>query len=117
MEKFTERDSYKKAAEKFERLGLLGVTAEDHREIKSTPPEELEKNPGKTRAELMSDEEITQWLKKQRDLIEEFSQEKYKDNSFAQSYLPDLRKKLELSIRYLKEIGRLPRNFEEERPS
>ena len=104
-------EKFREAAAKFENNGPLGVTAEDHKNIGSTPPDELQNNPGKTRAELMDEAQILKWLFEYKTQINEFSKEEYKNNSFAQSILPQLKKELGLSIEYLRNIDKLPEDF------
>lgn len=65
-----EIEKYRIASEKFRTNGQLGVTMEDHLAIGSTPPQKLAENPGKTLEELMSDEEISEWLMTQKNLSE-----------------------------------------------
>jgi len=110
---FYETPEFLQAKKKFDELGPLAVTAEDHRAISSTPPEILELNLGKTEVELMTDEEILGKLKKWQQDIQEFSQEKYQSNSFVTSILSNRKHDLKVSIVYLRSIGRLPKEFED----
>lgn len=96
------------AVEKFKAHGPLGVTADDHLTIGSTPPKKLEENPDRTLGELMTEEEIVDWIKELEKQIAEFSQEKYKNNSFVKSSLPKLIEDLNLGKKYLTSIGKLP---------
>jgi hypothetical protein len=107
FEKF-EGQTFKQAADKFNTLGPLGVTAADHLGIGSTPKELLINNPGKTLGELMTDDEISQWINGQQEQIAQYSLDQYKDNSFVKSILPKLIEDLRLSKEYLKSIDRLP---------
>ncbi len=105
-------ESFNAAVEKFKAFGPLGVTAADHEAIASTPPDLLKNNPGKTKAELMSEQELADWLdglQKQRD---GFADEKNKNDSFAQSILPKLNNDLKASLEYLRSINKLPEGFE-----
>ena len=108
-----ENEEYHEAADKFEKLGTLGVTAEDHTAIHSSPPPELAKNPGKTLAELMSDEEIAEWLKGQQEALKELSRLQKTNAALAGTFFAQgAREKVKKAIRYLKTVGRLPKEFE-----
>lgn len=106
FEKF-EDPAFTKAAHKFKTFGPLGVTAADHLGIGSTPKERLVNNPDKTLGELMTDDEISQWINELQEQISQYSSDQYKDNSFVKSILPKLTEDLRLSKEYLKGIGRL----------
>ncbi len=84
----------------------MGVLPEDHKAIGSTPPQSLLDNPGKTLDELMSDEEISEWIEGNIKAIDELS-EPEETNSFVKSALPALREELELGKKYPKSINRL----------
>lgn len=98
--------SFNKAAEKFKALGSLGVTAQDHKGIGSTPPKKLLENPGKTLGELMTDEEVIEWIKGNKEAIAQFS-EADQNNSFVKSALPMLKEEVRFGTKYLKSLGRL----------
>lgn len=109
---FENTEEYKKAAEKFETLGSLGVTAEDHGIIGSTPPPELIQNPHKTKAELMTDEEILAWLRTQVGALDELSAlERKKRSPYPTIRLSEAENRLARTIRYLRTINRLPKEF------
>lgn len=99
-------DSFKTASAKFQELGSLAVTAQDHKDIGSTPPQRLRENPDKTLGELMSEQEIAEWVKENEEAIAKFSQMNSGD-PFLRSALPVLKTELELGQKYLKSIGRL----------
>ena len=101
-----------KAIKKFKELGPLGVTDSDHLAIGSTPPDLLKNNPGKTKIDLMSDQEILAQLKEWDENVKKYSQEEFKDNTFVQSYLPKLKEDFKVSIKHLRELNRLPNDFE-----
>lgn len=107
FEKF-EDPAFTKAANKFKKFGPLGVTAADHLSVGSTPKEKLVNNPDKTLGELMTDDEIFQWIKELQEQIIQYSSDEYKNNSFVKSILPKFIEDLRLSKEYLKGIGRLP---------
>ena len=104
-------EPFKKAREKYITLGSLAMTAEDHGVMGSTPADKLAANPGKTRAELMSDQEILEYLRKQKRSIEGYPTEKCKGNSVIQSFLTIRARNLKISVEYLRGIGRLPEEF------
>lgn len=87
-------------------LCSLSMTKDDHQKIYSTPPQRLLENPGKTLGEIMSDQEIADWIKENEKAIAEFSQMN-SENSFVKNALPVLKKELDLGLKYLKSIGRL----------
>ena len=100
------------AIAKFELCGSLGVTAEDHLAIGSTPPKILNENPEKTELDIMSDEDIKKRLSEKRCELEIFSKEEYLANSFAQSYLSALKKDIKATLKFLMSKNRLPKEFE-----
>lgn len=110
MLKFKSFDSpeFFQAKAEFDARSSLGVTAEDHLGVGSSPSEELKNNPGKTLGELMTKEEASAWIKEQEEQIAEYSQEKYKGSSLVDNALPELVKDLNLSKEYLTSIEKLP---------
>ena len=103
-------ESSRAAAErKFRDCGSFGVTALDHRSVGSTPPDELEANPGKTLADLMSDEAIRVWIARERAGLETFRQVEPADPmyDFAQKRICQAERDLALTESYLTSIGRL----------
>ena len=82
----------------------LEMTLEDHVNIGSTPPEILKQNPGKTKGELLSDEELRNYLESKQQLIGLLSSE---ENPFAQSALKDSKEDWESTKTYLTKIGRM----------
>lgn len=99
---------FEQAAAKFNTFGSLGVTADDHLSIGSSPQELLVSNPGKTLGELMTEDEISRWIDGQQKQIAEYSSDQYKNVSFVRSILPKLIEDLRLSKEYLNSIGKLP---------
>jgi len=104
-------EKFEKAKNRFNAFGPLGVTAEDHRNLGSTPPGILQENPGKTEADLMSDEDLRAWLIDKKGALEKFSSKEFGDNTFAQSYLPSLREEIRTTLSFLRSIKRLPEEF------
>ena len=110
-ESFYESEKFLRAEEKFEKLGPWGVTAGDHIAVGSTPPELLEANPGKTKVELMTDDEILIQLRKWREEIEENSGEKCEKGRPLQSFLSTSKEGFNITLEYLRALGRLPDEF------
>jgi hypothetical protein len=94
-----------------QRKSPLAMTYEDHVAVNSTPSDELKGNIGKTRADLMSPEQIIEYLKNEEQLINTL--EKEQDNSFAESALASRKIDWRLTIDYLQKSGKLPKEFME----
>jgi len=104
----------KASRQRFKEFGHLGVTAQDHWNIGGSPPILLNRNPEKTLGELLSDQELLDWLDK---LLEygERAKEKLEaepDDESAKGDLEDFNKRFPLAIKYLASIGRLPEKYE-----
>jgi hypothetical protein len=113
MEKISGQDEkYQRAVEKFKKYGPLSATSEDHAAIGSTPPKILLENPGKNKAELMSDSEILFWLDENIGQYKNFFSAT-ESSPFIESYLPSLRSELNATLEYLKTIDRLPDEYKE----
>lgn len=84
----------------------LSMTLEDHRDIGSTPPEYLLNNPGKTKADLMDDQQILEFLGSKKRLLTELL---YKHDRKSLITYNLVAEELAKSIQYLEEIGRLPK--------
>lgn len=106
-------EKFENARKRFNAFGPLGVTGEDHRSIGSTPPEILQKNPGKTKLELMSDRDISIWLRNKKEELEKYSSEKLSANSFVRSYLPTLREEIKATLVLLRANKRLPEGYQD----
>lgn len=105
-ENYFESEAFIMAKSNWDTKGYLGVTAEDHEGIHSTPDEILNENPGKTLGELMSDQEILEYIEGTKKNIEENEGiEKMK------RFNEDLKDNLKLTIEYLRSIDRLPENI------
>ena len=100
------------AGEKFRLVGPLGVTAEDHRRLGSTPNSELAQNPGKRLIDLMDEARLLAWLRDQQSSIVEF-RAKAKESSFAASAAEIFERDLVITIAFLRAEGRLPAAFKE----
>jgi hypothetical protein len=109
---FFETDECIRAGKKLNELGRLSLTAADHWAIGSTPSDLLESNPGKTQAELMTNEEILDELREWQQAIEKYSQEEYRSTNLGRSSLVYLKEDFRTTIPYLRSIGRLPKEFE-----
>jgi hypothetical protein len=98
-------NNYEKVLQKFRASGFLSLTAQDHKDMGSTPSKELKENPDKAQYEIMSDEKITKLLD---DAIECMSDETLIKSGFAKSQ----KNFFIVSLPYLKSVGRLPAKFE-----
>lgn len=101
------------AAKKFYEFGNLGVTAEDHKAIGSTPPKILIENPGKSLGGLMSDEEIISWLERSKGSIASFvgkSPDPYKEEQWKRLRGENI-EEMKRTLKYLEQIERLPKDF------
>lgn len=103
---------YRERMKKYKNMSPLEMTARDHKIIGSTPSPEMAKNPDKTDAELMTDEKLLIYLRELKESVAKYSIDKYKNNTCAQSILLITKRSLRFSIKYLKNIGRLPKEFE-----
>ena len=106
FESYQKSIEYLAAQKNWEEKGYLGVTAQDHKAIHSTPDNILIENPSKTLGELMSDTEIIEYIQGTQRNIEENS--KYPHMT---DFNEDLKKNLETTISYLKTIQRIPEDF------
>ena len=107
------KDAYEEAQKKWRVVGRLGVTGADHWAIGGSPPLKLDRNPGKTEADLMTDEELLEWLQKGRASLES-ARERFRadpKDDWAKGDIPSAKKELKLAISYLASIGRLPKEF------
>ncbi len=95
---------YLAAQKNFNEKGPLGVTLEDHRGIRSTPPELLVNNPGKTKAELFSEAEIKEYLSGEINFIQN-NKENFKE------ICEDFNERLKITVKYLESINKLPLEF------
>lgn len=114
-------EASEKLPNKAERKSPLAMTAEDHRAIGSTPPEILQKNLGKTMAELMTDEEILLFLEglknRQQKITEGLARlpkRKSWEHLALQTQKEANKDNFKLSLKYLEEINRLPKEFSPE---
>ena len=105
MEGINLNSEYLKAQKNWKEKGSLGVTAQDHKNIGGTPDDILLENPGKTLGELMTDQEIKDYILATRANILENEKESLKN---MKQYTEDLKEDLEATLKYLESIGRLP---------
>lgn len=106
LESCQHKPEYLEASKNWEEKGYLGVTAEDHEAINSTPDEILLQNPGKTLGELMSDQDIRNYIIGTRKNIIENNKLPH-----LKKYNEDLQQNLNLTIEYLESLGRLPKDL------
>jgi len=99
---------YEKAAKKSKEQGFFSLTIEDHDALGSTPDEELKSNFGKSQYEIMSDEEIEEYLSEAIYTITE-NNENLRNNG----YIDQQKDFLRASIPFLKSVGRLPEKFKD----
>lgn len=106
---------YRESQKRFQQFGQLGVTADDHWNIGGSPPIILNRNPGKTLGELMSDQEILAKL----DQLTEYERSAKKRlaanprDDLAKDDLKYVEKELPTTIKYLDSIGRLPDKYKQ----
>lgn len=109
--KMSFENSPAKKLDPFTLKGYLGVTAEDHESLGSTPEQRLIENPGKSLGEIMSDNEIVKNISEQ---LEFFKQQDIQEDD-RESWLDFIKQRKEdfiTSMRYLKSINRLPENID-----
>ena len=106
MESYTPSPEFIQASKNWEEKGFLGVTAQDYEAIQGTPEDILLENPGKTLGELMSDEEVREYIIETRNNIIE-----NKEIPKMQELNKDLQKNLDVTIAYLSSIGRMPKDL------
>lgn len=105
--------------EEFEKVptkGTLERTVQDHFNIGSTPNDDLLQNPGKTEADLMSDEKLKKWLENRRKEIERLKDAVGKGDKFAEFNLPDRERDWKLNLEYLRRINRYPQELDTPNP-
>ena len=119
MSEKIESEAYQKVLEKDQKWSKLSFTAEDHRIIGSTiidtPLEILTKHPDKTWAELMSDQEIIDYLRSlatAKDQLQGLKTGNSKRNREIERNINQVGQDLQKAIRYLENIGRLPEEFQ-----
>jgi hypothetical protein len=96
------------ASERINPRGQIGMTAEHHQLLGSTPNDRLAgAEPGKTEADIRKPEEIIEWLARDEVAIEDW-RDKAKDGGFAESYLQAKLGDHEGDKAYLTRTGRLP---------
>lgn len=99
-------EALKAAQKSFDEKSFLAVTASDYETINATPDEILTQNPGKTLGELMSDQEILEYIQTtEQNIKSNEGIEKMKD------YNEDLKNNLMVTKDYLHSIDRLPENI------
>lgn len=97
---------YLNAQKNWKEKGYLGVTAKDHEAIGSTPDDILFQNPDKTLGEMMTDEEIREYITGTQKNISENEALPH-----LKRYNDDLKQNLEATVKYLKSIGKLTEDF------
>lgn len=111
LESYQSSPEYVAATKNWKEKGYLGVTAQDHKAIGSTPEKELLENPDKTLGELMGNKEALEYVVgTQKNILENEHVQHHNPESWKK-YNDDLKQNLEVSIKYLKSIGKLPPDF------
>lgn len=93
----------RKSRAKLNKFGRLALTADDHKNLNSTPDQRLIDNPSKAAWEVMSEEEIVNLLDAARERFDDPKTPQYaalNDFNFFRS-----------SIGFLKSVGKLPEKF------
>lgn len=115
MEK-EETRKYYKMIKKLRPRSYLEMKLHEHQAMfGGTPPPEMAQNPDKTRADLMTDEELLVFLRDAKREIEKWLKEDKRKHrpSVRESVIRGLKSCLRHDIDYLEEIGRLPKEFED----
>jgi|SRR5680860_508153 len=99
-------NSFDLARKKEKEFGYFAMTAEDHKALGSTPDDVLKDNAGKALHELLSDDEIEEYIEGAIQTIKE-NDENLQENG----YLDIQRNFLRVSLPFLKSINRLPEKF------
>lgn len=84
---------------------LFEMTAEDHQAIGSTPPAVLIENPGKRLLDVVSDQEILDHLRGEADGMAKLEK-------LGSTQVENYKNRLRETLRFLKLVGRLPKEFE-----
>lgn len=107
------KEAYEAAQKKWRAVGRLGVTGADHWAIGGSATLKLDQNPGKTEADLMTDEELLERLQKWQSFLESARERHRADqyDDWAKGDILSTKNELRLAIPYLESIGRLPKEF------
>ena len=93
-----------RAVQKSRELGWFALTAQDHRDMNSTPDSILEKGEGKAMYELLSEEEVIFML--------DTAEATFSDPELiANGYANEQREFLRVSLLFLGSVGRLPKKY------
>lgn len=115
-------DEYEAAAERFRTRGPLGVTAADHKAVGSSPDRRLIEHPGQTLVQILSLDEITNFLIKEITGLKQIHNppsdpeeaQKVDDSSrnAIRGVVATKVEEMRVSLTYLKELDKLPPVFE-----
>src|SRR5680860_12273 len=100
-------NSFDLARKKEKEFGYFSMTAEDHKALGSTPDDILEGSTDKALYELLSDDEIEEYIEGAIQTIKEND-----ENLEKNGYLDIERNFLRVSLPFLKSVNRLPGKFE-----
>lgn len=107
-------ESIPKKVNKIDQVGLLGLTAQDHKDVGSSSPDtRMELNPEKTQAELMENAEIFVWIQAQKDMLSELLGDSTNVKNSIDKKLPKYARQVKKSLEYLRSIHKLPPEFED----
>lgn len=97
-------DKLLKAQQKSRDFEFFSLTAQDHEDMASTPPDELLESPGKMQYEVMTDEKISEYLDNALDCT--------KNPVFIKNGYAKIQKDFFVkSLPFLKSVGCLPEKF------
>lgn len=92
-------------------IPCLSMTAEDHRRVGSTPPQELVDNPNQRFHESMNEGQLGHFMQKQITAIEFLYREALSGDDRALRFFKRSLESLSLNISYLRDINRLPESL------
>lgn len=98
-------NKYEKVLQKSRTQGFFSLTAQDHKDMGSTPMDDLKENPDKAQYEVMSEEEIAELLDDAIKCI-------YNPDLVKSGYSRDQKNFFIIGFHFLKGVGRLPAKFE-----
>ncbi len=99
-------ERYAVVAAKAEQYGLLSLNAEEHHAIGSTPPEELDANPGKAHYEVLTEAQIEKMISA---AIKMASSDD--PRALSGGFVKAESDWLERTIPFLRSVGRLPEKY------
>lgn len=105
-------EKIERARTKSNLYGYLGLTAQDHTDMGSSPPQEVLNNKGKATGEFLTDKKIEKFLEHTKSLMHDIEQRLAKKKNYNDEHIFKVtRTNFEGGIRYLQTIGRLPEKY------